>query len=441
MRNWRTDHWRCVFPLFYYYKAIILFTLGVTVICSAYAQQELVFKNSKLHSGSAGTDGVVYRFPNVTSGVDALVKIIGRSSPLVTLENLDLTNTGHIKAFQPQVTYNNGTIQGSGNWWMDFQVTFVEENTTLPIVITAFDVTVLDLDGDGNDLTEHVSFYKQQSFIIENPTLLSVASVTDNIAGQSMNGKKFNGPKTNFGNIDTSATKVMATNKYQNTSSFIMRIGAKTTGSTNATDRMYSFWFKSFTYQSPVQSSLPVILKDWSAVLNNNIVSLKWSTTIEQNASHYIVEKSNDGIAFFDVGQIAALGNSTFEQSYFYNDKIATGTKDIIYYRLRMVDQDGKYKTSVIKTVRPGSNNAAKIIAYPNPATNEFSVIIPSHWQGKPVVYQLLNMNGNRINVFSVSHASQTETIKMIGLPVGSYLLKVSQGSETDMQTIIKSRN
>ena len=45
--------------------------------------QELQFKNVVLVPGSpaAGTDGATYRFPSVSSGLDALVKINGRSQP------------------------------------------------------------------------------------------------------------------------------------------------------------------------------------------------------------------------------------------------------------------------------------------------------------------------------------------------------------------------
>src|SRR5690242_1647052 len=59
---------------------------------------ELVFRNGTLVTGTAGADGAVYRFPGVATGIDALVKINGRSSSLVKLVSIDLTNTGFDKA-------------------------------------------------------------------------------------------------------------------------------------------------------------------------------------------------------------------------------------------------------------------------------------------------------------------------------------------------------
>src|SRR5690349_10207721 len=71
-----------------------------------------VFQNAKLISGKAGADKAVYRFPNAKPGIDALVTIKGRSSSKVVLENIDVTTSGHPKAFQPQVSYNGGTVTG-----------------------------------------------------------------------------------------------------------------------------------------------------------------------------------------------------------------------------------------------------------------------------------------------------------------------------------------
>jgi len=89
---------------------------------------ELIFRNPVLASGTAGADGAIYRFSNVATGLDALVKINGRSSSLVTLVNIDLSNTGFDKAFQPQVTYNNGnTPDGNTDYWMEFGISFVQK--------------------------------------------------------------------------------------------------------------------------------------------------------------------------------------------------------------------------------------------------------------------------------------------------------------------------
>jgi Secretion system C-terminal sorting domain len=405
---------------------------------------ELVFKNVVLESGVAGADGSVYRFPAVSSGVDALVKINGRSSSLVSLVSIDLTNIGHGKAFQPQVTYNNNTSPaGNTEWWMEFQVSFVQSNTNRAIVVNNFDVTGLDIDGNGDKISEYVSFYNLKSFTLENNSALAVSNILENVLGILTNtGKRFDGPVTNYVDIDTSATSVMTTNAYQNVNSFRLRTGAKSTGVSGAADREYSFWFKGFSYQAPVTSFLPATLVNWAANYANNSIALKWTTTEEKNASHFIIERSFDGSEYMDAAMLFAVGNSDIPNNYSFNDKVPAGNSGVIYYRLKMVDMDGRVKTSDVRIVRIGkTGDAVKVIAYPNPVENELRITIPQNWQDKQVSYQLMNANGQIIKSYTIQHASQTEIISMTQVPTGMYLMKVTSGNETGTQTVIKSKN
>src|ERR1700712_1112733 len=136
--------------------------------------QELVFKNSTLQSGTAGANNAVYRFPSVMTGIDALVKINNRSSSMVRLVTIDLTTTGFEKAFQPQVTYGSDNTSPAGNtdWWMEFQISFVQAGTNVAANIASFNVTGLDIDGNGDKINEYVSLYGLQSFLLENKSVL-----------------------------------------------------------------------------------------------------------------------------------------------------------------------------------------------------------------------------------------------------------------------------
>jgi hypothetical protein len=252
-------------------------------------------------------------------------------------------------------------------------------------------------------------------------------------------GKRFEGPVTNYVDVDTSATTVMTTNAYVNTNSFRVRTGAKSTGVSGAADRMYSLWFKTFSYQAAV-IILPVTLINWSAACTNNNIALKWTTTVERNASHFIIERSFDGIEYADVAMLFAAGNSDINNNYAYNDKVAAGNSGIIYYRLKMADMDGRYKTSDVRIVRIGkSSDGVKIIAYPNPVVNDVRITIPQNWQGKQVSYQLSNANGQIIKSYTIQYASQTEVIAMSQVPAGMYIMRVISGNETAVQSVVKS--
>ncbi len=424
-------------------KAALILLITLVSVGSAGAQTtpELVFSNATLVANTAadGADGAIYRFPSVQSGVDALVKINGRSSTLVKLESIDLTNTGFDKAFQPQVSYNNGRTSSAADWWMEFQVSFVKAGTSTATIVNSFNVTSVDNDGDGSKLNEYVSMYGLQSYTLENNTKITVTSLLDLVLSVLTPGKKFNGAITDYPGIDTTVTSIMTTALYKNTNSFTVRTGAHTTGASSEASRMYSLYFKSFSYQAP-QSSLPVTLIDWNAIYNINTVSLKWTTTVEVNSSHFIVERSTDGVDYTDAAMIFAAGNSEVLTNYSYNDKIPAGSNGVLYYRLRSVDMDGKSKVSSVLVVRIGAAaaNNVKIITYPNPVISELRITVPQNWQDKAVTYQLMNTNGQTIKMLSTGHAGQTTTMSMAQVPSGIYLMKVTCGNETGVQSIMK---
>jgi Secretion system C-terminal sorting domain len=117
-------------------------------------------------------------------------------------------------------------------------------------------------------------------------------------------------------------------------------------------------------------SILPVTLLSFSGSLSGNDVLLKWITSSEQNSSHFIVERSVDGISYAAIGNVTAAGNSTVQQQYNYTD--ANITTAIIYYRLKQVDIDGQYKYSPVIRIR--LVGGPDVVIAPNPVTSQLQL-------------------------------------------------------------------
>jgi Secretion system C-terminal sorting domain len=416
-----------------------LFVVAIVMACTTTLSfaQELVFQNPQLEIGTAGADGAVYRFSNVLPNIDALVKINCRSDDKVGLSNIDMDFTGHNKAFQPQVIYDKGsTPNGTTRWWMEFQVSFVKATTNTAVQVTSFDVTALDIDGNGDKLSENVSFYGLSTYTLESITSLKVEDIKE--SGVRV-GKLFEGPTDHYVDVDTSATKVMATLKYLNTNSFKMRTGAESKGNQCAAERMYSFWFKSFKFQTPVVLTLPVVLSGFSAKLVDTKVQLNWATDAEINNSHFVVEKSYDNKTFSDAAIIFSNGNSNTKQLYAYNDKLTATDKGVIYYRLKMVDKDGEYKNSAVKAVKTGTTETLAVSIYPNPVVNELRVTIPANWQQKQISLQLINTNGQVVKQVQTPSASQTELVDVRELKPAVYIIRAVNGEQVITQKIVKA--
>ncbi len=415
---------------------------GITAFSQSTSIPELVFKNGTLKT-AANTDkkdGAIYRFANVATGIDAEVKINSRSSSNVVLTDLDINNTGYDNAFQPLVNYTGGGNYSASkvtDWYMEFQVSFFEAGNQNPKTVDGFDVTALDIDGN-TDLHEYVSFYAMSTYTLENPTSLTVTTLT---SGSTNIGKRFDGGTTEHDGIDPAVTQTQVTNHYLSTSSFAVRVGGKARGpiSIGSGGRQNSLWFKAFTFLAPVQSSLPLTLVDFTGLLNDKKVMLNWATAMEVNTSHFVVQRSLDGKTFEDAGIVFAEGNSSVRKNYEFPDNIATVTGSLIYYRLKMVDMDTKFRLSPIIVVRLLDNSQlVNILVYPNPTVNEIRITIPNDWQSKTIAYSVYNTSGNLVKQKITSNAGQTESLYVADLPVGLYIIKALNGDQSAVQRFVK---
>ncbi|KXX70042.1 hypothetical protein [Flammeovirga sp. SJP92] len=86
---------------------------------------------------------------------------------------------------------------------------------------------------------------------------------------------------------------------------------------------------------------LPTIVDYFDIEVENEKTFVYWETSTERNSSHFIVDKSNDGENFTELGRVTASGKSSSENPYELKDDNFEKDKDT-YYRLRVVQQDGE---------------------------------------------------------------------------------------------------
>lgn len=362
-------------------SAIVFFSAQTL---KAHNPGEFVFTNPTLVSGTAGADGAVYRFPSVDATLDALVTIKGRSASRVGLSNIDLSNTGFTKAFQPQIDYNNGNVSGAQSWWMEFEITFVNKGSNVPVFINDFYTTALDIDGDNNGLREWDAFYTPDSYKIENNSQLQVSNFMVN---STKVGQNFLGPAQTFSGVDTNATQLMTTVRYKMTSKIVLRLGATTTKSVSDANRMYSIWFKDFQYS---QSSLPVKLLSFSGNYNNNRVTLDWDVAMNEDADYYEIEKSTNGRDFSKVVMLFATDKAGVEH-YSFRETVTPGSK--LMYRIKLIDKSQVFNYSRIIAITAGNGSSSELKLTGNPVTNKVSFNYSADADGKMTV-RLVDMNG-----------------------------------------------
>ncbi len=112
---------------------------------------------------------------------------------------------------------------------------------------------------------------------------------------------------------------------------------------------------------------VPIKLLYFGGNYFNNAVTLNWKYETETNFSHFVVEKSLDGIVF------SSLKNIYLTNSQFYNyADIDLKQSSIYYYRLKLVDNDGKFSYSNIIKIQTGTVNSFSVLG--NPVKDNLSI-------------------------------------------------------------------
>jgi hypothetical protein len=209
-------------------------------------------------------------------------------------------------------------------------------------------------------------------------------------------------------------------------------IGGAVVGNTVEASGIQSF--SPFTISSsPSFAPLPIELVSFQAnCKDDNTVAVTWTTASEHNTSHYVVEKSRDGINWSVFGQTAAAGNSTQLLNYeMIDSEKASGTT---YYRLTQFDNDGMFEVFAPVSVNcNGTTPNNHITTYPNPSSESFYVSLFTETMegngqltitdasGRPVYGKSVNIqNGN--NVFHIGDMNAAP---------GMYYIQVSNGTTT----------
>ena len=129
----------------------------------------------------------------------------------------------------------------------------------------------------------------------------------------------------------------------------------------------------SITTYSDLSAVLPLTLINFTATKKDNNAVLNWQTANEINTAYFNVERSSDAINFTAVGKVTAKRNSGLQNDYSYTDDIAALNTGKVYYRLQMMDADGKFTNSRIAYITINAGGV-QIVMYPNPAHNYFVI-------------------------------------------------------------------
>jgi hypothetical protein len=198
------------------------------------------------------------------------------------------------------------------------------------------------------------------------------------------------------------------------------------------------------TYTIPVisqaQAVLPVSLLSFKGSISNKKAQLAWQTSLEINSSYFEIQRSNNAVNFEAIATITAKGSSSIVTNYQTTDDLFFFTGNKVFYRLKMVDTDGKFKYSQVIAMPIVTVIASNITAWPLPFSGQLNTGFTSE-SNSLVKINITNMNGALVlsNTSTVQKGYNTININQAQtIPSGTYLLTVVKDGKSETIKVVK---
>ncbi len=163
-----------------------------------------------------------------------------------------------------------------------------------------------------------------------------------------------------------------------------------------------------------IAMTTPIKLVSLSAIENKEGVYLQWNTASETNTFKCIIQHSEDGISFANIGSITSVGEGA--NSYSFTDKTPYSTFN--YYRLQFIDKDGTSTFSKVVTIQLTTEND-QLSIIPNPI-RAIATVKGNHITSIQVIDNL-----GRVAKTIFFKDATNPTLSVNGLQAGAYHLRI----------------
>ncbi len=236
-------------------------------------------------------------------------------------------------------------------------------------------------------------------------TLMDVIDHYDDIPNNPANtnlDNRLNGPG---GNLN------LTTTEKQNLEAFLLTL----TGTDMYTNEKWSDPFDANGDIIILNGALPVDYLSFEARPLNEKIELTWMTLNELDNEGWEIQRSEDGLVWYDLDFVYGQGQSDKEASYTYLDRDPITGRN--YYRLKQFDLNGRYTYSEMVSVLFDSADI-NVSIYPNP-TSDF---IKVNSDLDNILVKIYDSNGSLVRVTS---KLVNQEVNVIDLRAGVYIVQV----------------
>ncbi|MGG9971132.1 T9SS type A sorting domain-containing protein [Ferruginibacter sp. SUN002] len=163
---------------------------------------------------------------------------------------------------------------------------------------------------------------------------------------------------------------------------------------------------------------LPVKFNNVNAVFNNNAGKISWGVADQTNVKQYEVEKSIDGTNF---SYLTTIANTSLNNYSAIDNALHDGVN---YYRIKVINNDGRYSYSTIVTLAL-KGNVGSVRVFPNPVQDRLFVWMPDNTKAENII--IMDAVGKKIMQKAVvGNATNVADIDVRNLPKGVYRIQVT---------------
>ncbi|HRN80578.1 MAG TPA: T9SS type A sorting domain-containing protein [Ferruginibacter sp.] len=165
---------------------------------------------------------------------------------------------------------------------------------------------------------------------------------------------------------------------------------------------------------------VPVKITSFTAEASADDAVLEWITEREINNNRFEIMRSANGTDYTQVGTVNGNGTSNMINRYRFIDPQVLANAPVWFYRLKQIDDDGRYEYSNVVVVK--SRSTAALNVFPNPATDYLHIRI-NEVVTEGITYRLFNANGKMLKQGTVQQTLQR--VELNRLPSGIYILSI----------------
>ena len=177
-------------------------------------------------------------------------------------------------------------------------------------------------------------------------------------------------------------------------------------------------------------AALPVTLISFEGQQIDYDVLLKWNAAQENSFKQYEIERSFGGNNYIKVGTVAGQNLINYQFTDY-----SINANSIVYYRLKLIDIDGRFKYSNVVAVR-FEQSANSIQVFPNPTNGNAQLRFATPLQAATII-TVYDFTGRIVKQVNATVGSNITNLNLTGLSAGKYAIKIADNRQVITKSVI----